>query len=241
MNWPASAAPYAEFDAAIIDLDGTLVDTLGDFVAALELLRTDFVEKGYVTQPFTPSTVEPMVGKGSENLVRMALSALHCLPGQVVIADDAIDSEKNVAWACGRYQQHYRSVSGRHAVVYPGVLAGLQALQAAGLALACVTNKPVAFAKPLLTQLGLAEFFSHVFGGDSFARKKPDPMPLLKACEALGTLPGRTLMVGDSSNDAAAARAAGCPVVLVTYGYNHGQPARNVDADRFVDSLAQLG
>ena len=158
-----------------------------------------------------------------------------------MIADDASDSEKNVAWACGRYQQHYRSVSGQHAVVYPGVLAGLQTLQAAGLALACVTNKPVAFAKPLLAQLGLAEFFSHVFGGDSFARKKPDPMPLLKACEALGTLPGRTLMVGDSSNDAAAARAAGCPVVLVTYGYNHGQPARNVDADRFVDSLAQLG
>ena len=80
-----------------------------------------------------------------------------------------------------------------------------------------------------------------MFGGDSFVRKKPDPMPLLKACEALGTLPGRTLMVGDSSNDAAAARAAGCPVVLVTYGYNHGQPVHKVDADRFVDSLAQLG
>ena len=241
MNWPATATPHAEFDAAIIDLDGTLVDTLGDFVAALELLRTDFFDKGYVTKPFTPSAVEPMVGKGSENLVYTALSILNCLPGQVLIAGDAIDSEKNFAWACGRYQQHYRSVSGQHAVVYPGVLAGLQALQAAGLALACVTNKPVAFAKPLLTQLGLAEFFSHVFGGDSFARKKPDPMPLLKACEALGTLPGRTLMVGDSSNDAAAARAAGCPVVLVTYGYNHGQPVHKVDADRFVDSLAQLG
>ena len=79
-----------------------------------------------------------------------------------------------------------------------------------------------------------------VFGGDSFERKKPDPLPLLKTCEALGTLPGRTLMIGDSSNDAQAARAAGCDVVLVTYGYNHGEPIDQVDADGFVNSLASL-
>jgi phosphoglycolate phosphatase len=103
-----------------------------------------------------------------------------------------------------------------------------------------VTNKPVAFARPLLQHLGLGEFFSQVFGGDSFERKKPDPMPLLQTCLALGTSPARTLMVGDSSNDAEAARAAGCPVVLVTYGYNHGQPIRAVDADGWVDSLADL-
>ena len=78
------------------------------------------------------------------------------------------------------------------------------------------------------------------FGGDSFERKKPDPMPLLKTCEALGTSPDRTLVIGDSSNDALAARAAGCPVLLVTYGYNHGQPVRAVDADGFLDSLADL-
>ena len=79
-----------------------------------------------------------------------------------------------------------------------------------------------------------------VFGGDSFERKKPDPLPLIKTCESLGTVPARTLMIGDSSNDARAARAAGCPVVLVTYGYNHGEPVRGVDADGFVDSLAEL-
>ena len=79
-----------------------------------------------------------------------------------------------------------------------------------------------------------------VFGGDSFPKKKPDPMPLLKTCEALASPPARTLMLGDSSNDAQAARAAGCPVVLVGYGYNHGQPIQTVDADGFVDSLAQL-
>lgn len=87
---------------------------------------------------------------------------------------------------------------------------------------------------------GLAPLFEQVFGGDSFERKKPDPLPLLKTCEALGTSPARTLMLGDSSNDAQAARAAGCPVVLVSYGYNHGQPVRQVDADGFVDALTEL-
>jgi phosphoglycolate phosphatase len=110
----------------------------------------------------------------------------------------------------------------------------------AGLRLACLTNKPTEFARPLLQAKGLDAYFEVVFGGDAFERKKPDPLPLLKTCEALGTLPARTLMVGDSSNDARAARAAGCPVVLVTYGYNHGEPVRAVDADGFVDSLAEL-
>jgi phosphoglycolate phosphatase len=125
-------------------------------------------------------------------------------------------------------------------VVYPGGLEGLRTLRQAGLKLACLTNKPLAMARQLLKLKGLDGFFSEVFGGDSFERKKPDPLPLLKTCEALGTLPARTLMVGDSSNDAQAARAAGCPVLLVTYGYNHGEPVRGVDADGFVDSLAEL-
>ena len=78
------------------------------------------------------------------------------------------------------------------------------------------------------------------FGGDAFERKKPDPLPLINTCAALGTRTECTLMIGDSSNDAQAARAAGCPVVLVTYGYNHGAPVRAVDADGFVDALDQL-
>ena len=114
-------------------------------------------------------------------------------------------------------------------------------MQGAGLPLACLTNKPLSFAQPLLQAKGLDVFFARVFGGDSFERKKPDPLPLVKTCEALGTVPARTLMLGDSTNDAQAARAAGCPVVLVTYGYNHGQPVRNVDADGYVDSLEEVG
>jgi len=91
-----------------------------------------------------------------------------------------------------------------------------------------------------LQQKGLSGFFSVVFGGDAFERKKPDPLPLIKTCEALGTAPAQTLMVGDSSNDARAARAAGCPVVLVSYGYNHGEPVESVDADGVIDRLDQL-
>ena len=118
---------------------------------------------------------------------------------------------------------------------------GLRQLKRQGLKLACLTNKPLAFARSLLVLKGLDGFFSEVFGGDSFERKKPDPLPLLKTCAALGCSPARTLVIGDSSNDAQAARAAGCQVLLVTYGYNHGQPVREVYADGFIDSLAELG
>lgn len=143
-----------------------------------------------------------------------------------------------LAWQ--RYQHHYQLINGQFAVVYPGVLQGLQQLRAAGKRLACLTNKPTAFAQVLLRAKGLEGFFDVVYGGDAFERRKPDPLPLLKACEALGSQPQRTLMIGDSSNDAQAARAAGCPVWLVRYGYNHGQPIDAVPAEAYLDSLAEL-
>ena len=234
---PAFRLQPGAFDGAIIDLDGTLVDTVGDFVAAINLMLRDLWPEPLTAPIVDASVVETMVGKGSENLVR---SVLNHTQAQVKPAQTAIDLIATYDRAFARYQHHYQAISGLYSSVYPGVPQGLRALQAAGLKLACVTNKPVAFARPLLALKGLDGFFSEVFGGDSFERKKPDPMPLLKTCEALGTLPARTLMIGDSSNDAAAARAAGCPVVLVTYGYNHGAPVRAVNVDGFVDSLAAL-
>ncbi|WP_395055466.1 phosphoglycolate phosphatase [Polaromonas sp.] len=230
----------AGLEAAIIDLDGTLVDTLGDFVVALNLMLAD------LSLPSVDrAVVEPLVGKGSEHLIASVLA--HVLNGASTHnerAQAAINSEADAArlWpaAWTSYQRHYLAVNGKHADVYPGVRVGLQQLKDRGLKLACLTNKPAAFAEPLLRIKGLDGFFSQVFGGDAFARKKPDPLPLLKTCEALGTTPTRTLMIGDSSNDARAARAAGCPVLLVTYGYNHGEPVRAVDADGFVDTLADL-
>ena len=213
-----------QLDAAIVDLDGTMVNTLGDFAEALNRMLADLQ-----LPAIAPQAIENMVGKGSEHLIRSVLA-------HVGAAD--VDAIYGQAWQ--RYEHHYLQLNGQFADVYPGVLEGLQALRARGLRLACLTNKPLSFARPLLEQKGLAPLFEQVFGGDSFERKKPDPLPLLKTCEALGTSPARTLRLGDSSNDAQAARAAGCPVVLVSYGYNHGQPVRQVDADGFVDALTEL-
>ncbi len=215
-------------EAAIIDLDGTLVDTLGDFEAALNRMLADLQ-----LPPVARAFIERTVGKGSEHLIRRVLAEQIGRPDGAVVGD-----LYERAWQA--YQAHYHAVNGAFSEVYPGVREGLQALRAAGLPLACLTNKPLAFAQALLKAKGLDGYFAQVFGGDSFARKKPDPLPLLKTCEALGTPPARTLMVGDSQNDALAARAAGCPVALVSYGYNHGQPIRAVDADAWIDRLDEL-
>ena len=222
----------AAFDAAIIDLDGTMVDTLGDFAQALGRMLDDLALPG-----IERTHIERMVGKGSEHLIKSVLYHVLAQAGQ---APAAINTEAIYPQAWARYQHHYLAINGQYAQVYPGVPEGLHALRSAGLRLACLTNKPTAFALPLLRAKGLDGFFDKVFGGDAFERKKPDPLPLVKTCAALGSAPARTLMVGDSSNDAQAARAAGCPVVLVTYGYNHGLPVQAVDADGYVDSLELL-
>lgn len=209
-------------EAAIVDLDGTMVDTLGDFEVALNAVLAELglraVDRGFI---------EHTVGKGSEHLIR---STLAHVGGEAALYDDA--------WA--RYQHHYLRINGDHSAVYPGVLEGLQVLRRRGFKLACLTNKPTSFARPLLRKKGLDGYFVQVFGGDAFERKKPDPLPLVKTCEAMGMSPTRTLMIGDSSNDARAARAAGCPVVLVSYGYNHGEPVTGVDADGVIDRLDEL-
>jgi len=208
--------------AAIVDLDGTMIDTLGDFVVALNRMLDDLRLPG-IERP----AIERMIGKGSEHLVLSVLAHVGGLPGQFPSAWDS-------------YQRHYLAINGQHAEVYPGVLQGLELLRVRGLKLACLTNKPTNFALPLLAAKGLDGFFGVVFGGDAFERKKPDPLPLLKTCEALGTDPARTLMVGDSSNDAQAARAAGCEILLVTYGYNHGHPIEEVPAVAHVPRLDQV-
>jgi phosphoglycolate phosphatase len=208
--------------AAIIDLDGTLVDTLGDFVVAINAmlaeLGLDSVDRLFL---------ERTIGRGSEHLIRATLAHLR--------ADDAL---YDTAWAA--YQRHYLVVNGLHSSVYAGAREGLQRLRAHGIRLACLTNKPTAFARPLLASKRLDGFFAMVYGGDAFERKKPDPLPLLKTCEALGEAPAHTLMVGDSSNDARAARAAGCPVLLVSYGYNHGEPVDAVDSDGVIERLDRI-
>lgn len=235
----APSLHHLDIDAAIVDLDGTLVDTLGDFVLALNLMLADLPQP-YARHRVDRSRIAHWVGKGSEHLIKkvLAWAQVAGASGEPAAEVLQIDALYPLAWAS--YQHHYPRINGQQSVVFEGVEGGLRHLRARGLKLACLTNKPTVFAKALLRLKGLDAYFECVFGGDAFERKKPDPLPLLKTCEALGSTPRRTLMIGDSSNDAQAARAAGCPVLLVTYGYNHGLPVRAVDADAFVDSLESL-
>jgi phosphoglycolate phosphatase len=221
-----------DFDAALVDLDGTLVDTLDDFVEAVQRMLQDLQEP-YCNHTAHRAELELLVGKGSENLVRRLLALIDGACGTLA-------SASTQQRAIERYLAHYREVNGLRARVYDGAREGLEQFKALGWRLACVTNKPTAYAKDLLAKLQLDSLFSLVLGGDATERKKPDPMPLQVACSTLGVLPARALMVGDSSNDAQAARAAGCPVLLVTYGYNHGEDIYGVSADAFTTTLSTL-
>jgi phosphoglycolate phosphatase len=212
--------PLLPFYAALIDLDGTLIDTRGDFVAALNAMLEDLGLPPSIDVAF----VERTVGKGSEHLIRRAL-----------IHAEATEDFYSLAFL--RYQHHYLQLEGQYSTVYEGVMEGLAHLRERRIPLACVTNKPLALTRPLLQAKGIDRFFDQVFGGDSFEQKKPHPMPLIKACESLGTPVERTVMIGDSSNDAQAADRAKCPVILVSYGYNHGQPIRQTAAFNYVDRL----
>ena len=234
---PAVSPKLTGIEALIFDLDGTMVHTLGDFQVAVQRTLADLN-----LPAVSPALIEQTIGKGSEHLIRTLLTHQLARPevkglGQTCKAL-SVDALFERAWL--RYQHHYRVINGQFAEVYPGVLTALQAFAQRGVPMACLTNKPLSFAQNLLKEKSLDAFFAHVFGGDSFEHKKPHPMPILKTCEALGLAPQNVLMVGDSSNDAQAAHAAGCPVVLVTYGYNHGQPIQDTPAAAWLESLAQL-
>lgn len=211
--------------AAIVDLDGTMVDTLGDFHATLGAMLDELGLPG-----IDRDLVEVRVGKGSEYLVLQTLR---------VHLDDG-EAQALYPRAIETYQRLYEAINGRHSEVFPGVAAGLDRLRAAGVRLACITNKPTAYARELLRQKGLLDHFCAVHGGDAFARKKPDPMPLLETCREFGVAPAEALMIGDSQNDAMAAAGAGCAVALATYGYNHGEPIRATAAAAYFDRLDEL-
>ncbi len=218
----ARRLPWREVRAAIIDLDGTMVDTAPDFHVAVNRMRAEFD-----LPPLPLETIVNFVGKGSENLIHSVLA----------LDFDTPQVEQHFEAALANYQRHYDAINGAHVSVYADVIAGLDALRAQGLRLACVTNKPIAFALPLLEQTGLRGYFEVVYGGDSLPTKKPDPGPLLQVCADFGLAPAQVVAIGDSSNDAQAARAAGCRVLNVPYGYNHGQSIHEVDSDGIVSTL----
>ena len=212
----------------LFDLDGTLVDSALDLTAAV-----DNMLQALGRAPAGEARVRQWVGNGAQLLVLRALS------GEMHPAEDAVEPELFQA-AFELFLSAYAQSNGRYSKLYPGVESLLVHLQREGVTQAVVTNKPMAFTLPLLKALKIDHYFDQVVGGDSLPVKKPDPLPLLTVLEAAGCPPAQALMLGDSRNDVQAARAAGCPVICVSYGYNHGEPVSRCSPDRVVDSLADL-
>ena len=208
--------------AVMIDLDGTLLDTVQDLTLAVNLLLQRLGGR-----ELDEALVRTFVGKGMPYLVKRSLAA--GMGG----APDAALLER----ALPIYIECYKSINGNHAKLYPGVQQGLDALKSSGFPLACVTNKSERFTTPLLRQMRIADYFSIVVCGDTLPKRKPDPLPLTHACAQLAVAPREMLMIGDSVNDAQAARAAGCPVFCVPYGYNEGVDVRELDVDAIVETI----
>lgn len=208
--------------AALIDLDGTLLDTAPDLAAAANAMLADLS-----LAPIDEFGVRGFIGKGLAHLVRRTLGAVR----------GAEPDERTLERALKSFEHHYALLNGLRSALYPGVREGLAALRSRGARLACVTNKPARFTQPLLEHFNLARYFDAVVSGDSVARGKPDPEPLLAACSQLGVAISEAVMIGDSANDALAARAAGCRVLLVPYGYAEAAALRNLDCDGIVESL----
>lgn len=213
-------APGRPVRAVLFDLDGTLLDSIPDLSEACHRMM---VELGRA--PHSIDTIRTFVGKGMLNLVRRCL------------AEHGTASDAEMAEAVDAFRRHYAEVNGLATTIYDGVVPALEALQAHGVAMACVTNKPAAFTGPLLERMGIAGYFGATVSGDSLAEKKPHPAPLIHACELLGVTVAESLMIGDSANDAEAARAAGMPVLLVTYGYSEGMPVDSIECDGLLSSL----
>jgi phosphoglycolate phosphatase len=213
--------------AVLFDLDGTLLDTVADI--ALALNRT-MVE--YDCKPLAEGDVRRLIGRGSPILIERATAS----QGRMIDASTQAAMTERFFHYYGRLEESNED----SAQPYAGAAESLRTLHGAGLRTAVVTNKQHRFAEALLNRLGLADWVDVVIGGDTCARRKPDPQPLLFACESLHVPPSESLMVGDSVNDVQAARAAGIPIVCVSYGYNEGRDPRTLECDLLIDSLAEL-
>ena len=210
--------------AVALDLDGTLLDTLPDIAEAANRMLDDLGR-----ERADLATVRSYIGDGIPRLTKRLLTRSR---------DGEPDGEL-FERALPLFQRHYRDTFTVTSKPFPGVVAGLQRMHAAGLRLACVTNKAIGFSAPLLEVTGLAGYFELVIGGDSLPSKKPDPGPLLHVAERFSIPPAGLLVVGDSDNDSRAGRAAGCPVILVAYGYTGGRDVRELDADAIVRDLVE--
>ncbi|KXS31817.1 MAG: Phosphoglycolate phosphatase [Candidatus Gallionella acididurans] len=211
-----------DISAIVIDLDGTLLHTAPELSeAANRMLR----EMDYA--PVSPELLASYIGNGISWLVKRALTGdMHATP-DAALFDHALPI----------FEKHYTELL-LQSRPFDGVIEGLDAMQAAGFRLGCVTNKLARYTDPLLQGVGLAKYFEIVISGDTLAEKKPHPMQLLHAAKFFGVPVEKLLLIGDSLSDTLAARAAGCPVFCVPYGYNHGEPAETLDQDAVIKNLA---
>jgi phosphoglycolate phosphatase len=213
-------------ELVLFDLDGTLVDSATDIAAA-----ADDMMRALQRPAPGEERVRAWVGNGIERLVH------RCLTGDMHA--DAAPALLDRAMAL--FHDAYTRHNGLHSRLYPGVTEGLAAAEAHGARLGCVTNKSRRYTEPLLRGLGLLSRFQVLVCGDTAAQRKPDPAPLLHALAAMELAARRALLVGDSESDVRAARAAGMPVVCVSYGYNHGRDIADSSPDAVLDTLAELG
>lgn len=209
-------------NAVVIDLDGTLLHTAPDLAEAATRMA---LELGL--PEIDMDTVKSYIGNGVSRLVK-----------RVLTRDMSAEPDAELfARALPTYEKHYMQVVSAQSRPFPGVVEGLQAMRKAGFRLACITNKAEKFTVPLLKDTGLFDFFELILAGDSLPKKKPDPLPLLHACGHFGVAPQELLLIGDSLNDTQAARAAGCHVFCVPYGYNRGRSVEELDTDAVVPTL----
>lgn len=208
--------------AVVFDLDGTLLDTAGDYAASANAMLEDLqMPRLDVAQ------IKTFIGNGIHALVTRCLRA----------SQHAEPTPALVSRAQALFESHYADLLTAETQIYDGVIEGLRQLRQKGLMLGCITNKYEKFTLPLLKLTGLLDFFTLVLSGDSLPQKKPDPAPLLYACRYFGIEPRHLLMIGDSANDTLAARAAGCPVLCVPYGYSAGLDITKLDHDGIVSSI----
>jgi len=209
----------------LIDVDGTLVDSVPDLAYCVDemMKRLGMPEHG-------EAKVRNWVGNGVERLCRRAL--IGQLDGE---PDDALFEK-----AYPIFLELYAENTSKRSCLYPGVVEGLDYLQAQGYKLGCVTNKAAEFTHPLLKDLGIFDRFAIVISGDTLPKKKPDPLPLLHGAEHFGVKPENAMMLGDSMSDVKAARAAGFQIICMSYGYNHGEDIRDYNPDAVIDSMAEL-